>query len=143
VPQATDMELIRLYTASTGLKVQNNEPNLNPYGPPSATFQLHLEAVSGNVVGGSGAGYVLTITAIDEMLAAPNTAMSPGLLRQQFDSANGWHAGGPSGDFVAEQTFNISIDSSARGHLFHYVAALIGDDRGMVSFAVSNRFILV
>jgi len=93
MPQANDAELTELYTASTGVDVEDNEPNTGaPGNPPSNTFDLHLQAVAGNALGGSGANYSLRADCIDETLAAPNPGMSVGPLNQQFNGADGWVA---------------------------------------------------
>jgi len=71
MPQANDAELTELYTSAPGLDVEDNEPNTGaPGGPPTNGFQLHLEAVAGNVIGNGGGNYRLEITCIDETLAA-------------------------------------------------------------------------
>jgi hypothetical protein len=144
VPQANDAELTELYSAATGLDVEDDQPNLGPPGgPPSNIFDLHLEAVAGNVIGNGAANYRLTITCIDDMLAAPNASMSPGTLNQQFNAANGWQAGGAAGNFVKEQIFPITVPLDARGHVFHYIATLVSINGDIVSFIESNSFILV
>ena len=94
------------------------------------------------MIGNGGGTYRLMITCIDDMLAAPNATMSPGTLNQQCTTANGWMAGG-TGNFLKEQVFSIIVDPSARGHVFHYIATLVGGNGDIVSFMESNRFILV
>jgi hypothetical protein len=144
VPQANDAELTELYSAATGLDVEDEEPNIGGLGsPPVTNFDLHLEAVAGSVVGSSEANYMLTITCIDDMLAAPNAKMSPGILTQQFNAAHGWQPGGAAGNFVKDQVFPITIPPDAKGHVFHYIATLVSDNGDIVSFRESNRFILV
>jgi hypothetical protein len=144
MPQANDAELTELYTASPGLDVEDNEPNTGPpAGPPTNTFDLHLEAVAGNVIGNGGANYRLRIDCIDDTLAAPNGGMSPGTLNQAFDGPSGWVAGGVAGNFRKEQVFTINVDNNARGHVLHYVASLVSVNGDIVSFLESNQFILV
>ena len=144
MPHPNDGEVTELYTSSTGLDVEDNEPNTGaPGAPPENNFQLHFEAVAGNVIGNGGGNYRLEITCIDETLAAPNASMSPGVLNQQFLAADGWQAGGPAGNFLKEQVFNINVDNAARGHVLRYVATMVSADRDVVSFIESNRFILV
>ena len=144
MPQANDAELTEIYTAATGLDVEDNEPNTGPPGGPAANaFDLHLEAVAGNVIGNGAADYRLRIDCIDDTLAAPNGAMSPGTLNQQFNAANGWQAGGAAGNFVKEQVIPINVDNAARGHVLHYVASLVSVNGDVVSFLESNSFILV
>jgi hypothetical protein len=144
MPQANDAELTELYTAATGFDVEDDEPNTGPPGAaPAASYDLHLEAVAGNVIGNSGANYQLTITCIDETLAAPNAAMSPGVLNQQFNGANGWAAGGGAGNFLKEQVLPIAVPANVRGHVFRFVATLVSANGDIVSFIESNRFVLV
>ena len=144
MPQANDAELTELYTAATGLDVEDDEPNIGGLGiPPVTNFDLHLEAVAGSVIGGNGSDYVLTITCIDDMLAAPSAKMSPGILNQQFNAAHGWQGGGVAGNFVKDQVFPITVPPDARGHVFHYIATLVSVNGDIVSFIESNRFILV
>jgi hypothetical protein len=144
MPQANDAELTELYTASPGLDVEDNEPNTGPpAGPPTNTFDLHLEAVAGNVIGNGGANYQLRIDCIDESLAARNGNMSPGTLNQAFDAVNGWQAGGAAGNFRKEQVLPINVDPAARGHVLRYVASLVSVNGDLVSFIESNKFILV
>jgi hypothetical protein len=144
MPQANDAELTELYTSATGLDVEDSEPNTGaPGAAPAPNFQLHLEAVAGNVIGNGGGNYRLEITCIDETLAAPNPNMSPGVLNQQFLAADGWQAGGAAGNFLKEQVFNINVDNAARGHVLRYVATMVSAGRDVVSFIESNRFILV
>ena len=144
VPQANDAELTQLYTAASGFDVEDNEPNTGaPGAAPANTFDLHLEAVAGNVIGNGAANYDLTITCIDETLAAPNIQMSPGTQAQQFNAANGWLAGGGAGNFLKEQVFNIAVPANVRGHVFRYVASLVSVNGDIVSFIESNTFVLV
>ena len=144
MPQANDAELTELYTAATGLDVEDNEPNTGPPGGPAANaFELHLEAVAGNVIGNGAANYRLRIDCIDDTLAAPNASMSPGTLNQQFNAADGWQAGGAAGNFVKEQVFTINVDPAARGHVLHYLASLVSVNGDVVSFIDSEEFILV
>jgi len=144
MPQANDAELTELYTSATGLDVEDNEPNTGaPGAPPENNFQLHLEAVAGNVIGNGAANYRLELTCIDETLAAPNANVSPGQLNQQFNAADGWQAGGVAGNFMKEQVFNVNVDPAARNHVLRYVATMVGVNGDIVSFIESNRFILV
>jgi hypothetical protein len=137
MPQANDAELTELYTASPGVDVEDNEPNTGPpAGPPTNTFDLHLQAVAGNVIGNGGANYKLRADCIDETLAAPNPNMN-----QQFSPGDGWAAAG--GNFVKDATTTINVDPNARGHVLRYVASLVSVNGDVVSFIESNKFILI
>jgi hypothetical protein len=142
MPQANDAELTELYTASPGVDVEDSEPNTGPPGgPPTNTFDLHLQAVAGNALGGSGANYSLRADCIDETLAARNNNMSVDPLNQQFNNADGWVAAG--GNFVKDATTTINVDPAARGHVLRYVASLISANGDVVSFIESNKFIVI
>jgi hypothetical protein len=147
MPQANDAELTELYTTPTLEQVEDNEPNSGPPGGASAPdFDLRLQAVAGNVIGNGGANYTLRIDCIDDTLAEPNGSMSPGTLNQAFNNAvgNDWQpGGGNTGNFVKEQTFRITVDNAAKGHVLHYVATMVSANGDIVSFLESNRFILV
>jgi hypothetical protein len=142
LPQSNDAELTELYTASTGVDVEDNEPNTGPpAGPPANNFDVRLQAVAGNAIGNSGADYTLRLDCIDESLSLRNASMSRGPLNQQFNAGNGWVATG--GNFVKEQTANITVDNAARGHVLRYVATLVSANGDVVSFIESNKFILI
>lgn len=143
MPQANDAELTALYSASTGFDVEDSEPNTGaPGAAPAANFDLHVEAVAGNVIGNGAANYQLTLTCIDETLAAPNGGMSRS-ASQQFTAADGWISGGGAGNFLKEQVFNIAVPAGVRGHVFRYVGTLVSVNGDIVSFIESNRFVLV
>jgi hypothetical protein len=144
MPNANDAELTDLYAAATGLDVADDEPNTGPPGGPAATnFDVHIEAVAGNVIGTSGSPYTMVLTCIDETLGAPNAGMSR-TVTQSFNTANGWLAGGGTvGNLRKEQTFNIAVPAGVRGHIFRYVGSLVSDNNEVVSFIESNRFVLV
>ncbi|MGQ0575057.1 MAG: AfsR/SARP family transcriptional regulator [Pseudonocardia sp.] len=143
MPSANDAEITEIYSASVGLDVADNEPNSPPPGGvPAATFDMQLEMVAGNAIGGGGGNYQLTLTCIDETLGAPNAGMSRGPLNQQFLVANGWQASGAAGNFFNKQRFNIAVPAGLRGHIFRYLVTLVAVDSNVVSFRESNRFIL-
>ena len=143
MPNANDAELTELYTAATGFDVEDNEPNTGPPGnPPAANFDLHVEAVAGNAIGNGSADYTITLTCIDETLAAPNASMSRS-VNQEFKPGDGWNAGGGAGNYLKEETFNIAVPAGVRGHGFRYVGTLVSVNNQVVSFIESNRFVLV
>jgi hypothetical protein len=142
MPQSNDAELTELLTATTGVNVEDNEPNTGPpAGPPANNFDVRLQAVAGNAIGNSGADYTLRLDCIDESLSLRNASMSRGPLNQQFNAGNGQVATG--GNFVKEQTANITVDNAARGHVLRYVATLVSANGDVVSFIESNKFILI
>ena len=132
MPNANDAELTELYTAATGLDVEDTEPNTGPPGtPPAADYDLHVEG-----------DYTIVLTCIDETLAAPNAGMSR-TVNQEFKQADGWEPGGAAGNFHKEEKFTIAVPANVRGHVFRYVGTLLSDNNEVVSFIESNRFVLV
>ena len=142
MPQSNDAELTELFTATTGVNVEDNEPNTGPpAGRPANNFDVRLQAVAGNAIGNSGADYELRLDCIDESLSLRNGVMSRGPVTQSFSPGDGWVATG--GNFVKEQTVNIAVDPNARGHMLRYVATLVSVNGDVVSFIESNKFILI
>ena len=144
MPQPNDAEFTHLYTASAGLDVEDNEPNTPApgAGAPANGFDLHVEAIAGNVLGGSKGNYELTLTCIDDVRAAPNAGMSF-TFTQEFGTADGWNSGGAAGNFVKEQVIPVTVPVNVAGHVFHYEGTLVSVDNQVISFGESNRFILV
>ena len=143
MPQANDAELTELYTTALNVDVENDEPNAQ-IGAPANTFNLRLQAVAGNVIGGGGGNYTLRADCIDETLAARNAGMSVGPLNQAFNNApgNDWTLT-VDGSFVKEQTAVITRDPGGAGHVFRYVGSLVSANGDVVSFIESNKFILL
>lgn len=143
MPQPNDAEFTALYSASTGLDIEDNEPNSPAAGgTPSLTFDLQSELVAGNAIGSSGATYILTLTAIDDTLAAEESTMSL-VFNQKFDAVDGWIASGPAGNFSKKQKDVIQVPTTARGHVFHYEGRLVSTNNDVVSFIKSKPFILL
>jgi hypothetical protein len=146
MPQPNDAELTRIVAVSTGTTVQDTEPNTPaPAGAPVGDYQVIVEAIAGNVIGPSRAPYTLEITCIDEVVAAPELAMSIPVLNQEFgDPAAGWSGPvGAVGNFTMSQTFLVKVPAGLRGHVFHYVGRLLDKAGNVVSFIDSDRFILL
>ncbi len=146
MPQANDAEITDVHSASVNLSgVEDNEPNTPAPGvaTPNTTFDVRLEMVAGNVLGGSGANYTLTLTCIDETEGAPVPSMNVGPLNEQFLPAFGWQASVPAGNFFNRRAFTITVPPNATGRVFRYIATLVGVNNDVVSFRESNRFILV
>jgi hypothetical protein len=142
MPQANDGALTRLITVHTGATVEDPAPNTPPPGnPPEPNFDLHLEAVAGNVLGGSGATYTLTITAFDLTAgtAAP-AGLNPGSLAQSFSSASGWNR--TAAEYVTNQVFTIAIPAGLSGHVFIYTASLVSTNFDQAWLIQSSPFVL-
>jgi hypothetical protein len=144
MPSANGATLTDLYSASAGLDVRDDQPNTpGPGGAaPATTFDLQVEAVAGNVLGGSGAAYVLTVTCIDETLGVPNATMSSS-YREEFGPAAGWKPGGTIGNYSMKKAITVAVPAGVRGHLFHCIATLVTVDNNVIEFATGNRFVLV
>jgi len=143
---ANDAQLTRIVTTSTGTTTEDSEPNTPaPGAAPGTDFELLVEAVAGNVIGSTLAPYTLTLTCIDEVLAAPNPAMSVGPLNQKFgDSGDGWTGPvGAVGNLTLTKKLRIKVPNGVRGHAFHYIGTLVDQPGNVVSFLHSNAFILV
>ena len=142
MPGALDGALTRLITTHTGATVEDAAPNTPPPGdPPEPDFDLHLEGVAGNVLGGSGATYTLTSPAFDVTAgqAAP-AALSPGSppLPQSFSSASGWDH--TAAEYVTNQVFTIAIPAGLSGHVFVYTASLVSTNSEKVWFIQGSPF---
>ena len=137
MPPSNSAELTRLITVETGQTVQNNEPNSD--GPVN-TYDLLLEAVAGDPLGNSGAGYTLRIDCTDQNDAARNNDLSLAPQIQAFDNTR-WTKVGD--DFVSEQRFPITVLAGVEGHVFRYVATMVSDNDDVISFIESNQFVLV
>jgi len=143
---SNDAELTRIITASTGTTTEDTEPNTPaPAAPPATNFDLIVEGVAGNVTGAGLAPYTLTLTCIDEVLAAPNAAMSVGPLNQKFgDPGDGWTGPvGAAGNLTLTKKLTITVPNGVRGHVFRYIGTLVDQPGNVVSFLHSNPFILV
>ena len=144
MPGANDGALTRLITVHHGGTVEDPAPNQpQPANPAEANFDLHLEGVAGNVLGGSGSPYTLTITAFDVTrgAAAPTTMNAGG---GQHFTAPTWAAfGAPTIEFVTNQTFTIPVPGGVSGHVFIYTASLVSGDLEEAWLISSNPFVLV
>ena len=146
--QANDGELTRLITVQTGGSVEDPAPNQpQPAQAAETSFDLHLEGVAGNVLGGSGSPYTLTITAFDLTAGAGAPALNPSAAQlsnpQHFNTTN-WKAfGSPTIEYVTDQTFTINVPAGVSKHSFIYHATLVSDDLQEVWHISSNPFVLV
>jgi hypothetical protein len=144
MPQANDGELTRLITVHTGGTVEDPAPNTPPIGSSTAetSFDLHLEGVAGNVLGGSGATYTLTITAADLTAGAGAPELSPGSFAQNFSRSSGWYKGSVAAEFVTDQVFTIAVPGGVSGHVFMYTASLVSTNFDQAWLVQSNPFVL-
>jgi hypothetical protein len=137
-----DAYLTELTTAQDGSTVEDNAPNTNN----PAKFNLVVTAVAGHAVGGSGAPYKLTITAMDLTAVGPATTLNPTIPAQTFDGPPGaatiWKQNGT--DFVSSQTFSINVPAATfAGHTLQYTASLVSNNSQIVSILQSDPFVLV
>jgi hypothetical protein len=139
--KANDAKLVVLFTAQRGSEIEDDVPNTPGRGQePATAFDLLLEAAAGSVLGSSGAHYSLTATCIDETIQQTVPSMSIGPLQQAFSTPT-WIRSGS--DFMMRQRFSIAVSANVSGHVFCYLGALMSGNRQIVSFAESNRFVLV
>ena len=139
---AHDATLTSLSTAQAGSMAKDAAPN----APAADTFDLVLGAVAGSALGGSGAPYTLTISAID--LTAVTQGWPTQTLHQAFDAANGWTLSGTGRDYQCTQTFAVPVPGGGpggplAGHTLQCVASLITQGAQIVSIINSNPFVLV
>ena len=140
---ANDARLVRLYTAETGSKIADDNPNTS-LGAPQDTFDLVLEEEAGNNIAGTGAPYTLTITCFDWSTGTLADAdMKATITAQTFDGDGTlWQRSGTN--FVTQQVFRIPaagvLPGTVRGHLFTYTVSLVTADFNIVSTAQSNLF---
>ncbi len=141
---ANDSHLTELTTAQSGSTIEDNAPN----APSQAGFDLIIEGVAGNVIGGSGQPYTLTISAMDlTTVTAAADLVPPVANPQHFDAPTGWKPNGP--DFEYTQSFPITVPvlgSGARkyaGHVLQYTTTLVNANGQVVSIIQSDPFVLV
>lgn len=137
---ANNAQLTELTTAQSGSTVEDNAPN----APGQPAFDIVVEAVAGSAVGGSGAPYALTVTAMDLTDVAAAPALKPTITNpQHFDQATGWKPNGP--DFEYTQSFAITVPPNGQysGHVLQYVASLVNQNGQIVSIMESDPFVLV
>jgi hypothetical protein len=139
---ANDAQMTELLTANTGSTVENQTPNAPAPGQPK--FEVVLEAVAGSAIGGSGAPYTLTVTAMDltDVKAAP--ALNPTIANpQHFDVPAGWKPNGL--DFEYSKSFSITVPAGGKytDHVLQYVASLVTPNGQIVSIIESEPFVLI
>jgi hypothetical protein len=137
---ANDAQLTELSTAQSGSTVEDNAPN----APGQPNFDVVVEAVAGSAVGGSGAPYTLTITAMDLTAVAAAPVLNPTIANpEHFDLATGWKPSGP--DFEYSKSFSIAVPAGGQyaGHVLQYVASLVNQNGQIVSIIESDPFVIV
>jgi hypothetical protein len=106
---ANDATLTSLATAQTGSTVPDTAPN----APASPGFDLVLQAAAGSALGGCGAPYALTLSAID--LTTVTQPWPPRTLHQAFDESHGWTLSGAGPDHQCTQAFPIPVPGNGPG----------------------------
>jgi hypothetical protein len=148
MPTAEDGALTRLYTSQHSGSVEDDAPNQpGAGGPGENSYDLHLEAVAGDVLGGGGNPYTLTITAFDVTAGTAAPALNPTaaqLNNPQSFSGPTWAKVGD--EYVTEQTFTIpaagNLPAGLSGHTFIYTASLVSKNNLQVWKINSNEFTL-
>jgi hypothetical protein len=138
---ANNATLTALTTAQTGSTVADTAPNA-PVGPG---FDLILHAAAGSALGGCGARYTLTISAID--LTTATQAWPAHTCQQAFDPASGWALSGTGPDYQCHQIFPVTVPGGPggplAGHVLQYVASLVSHGAQIASIIRSDPFVLV
>ena len=134
--------LTGLATARTGSTLADPAPN----APAGGRFDLILHAAAGRALGGSGAPYTLTISAID--LTAVTQGWPTQTLHQAFDAACGWELSGVGPDYQCTQTVAVPVPGGGpggplAGHTLACVATLISPGAQIVSIIHSDPFVIV
>jgi hypothetical protein len=142
---ANDAQLIEVLTCQHGSTVEDNAPNAPAPGSPSgaATYDVVVEGNAGNAIGGTGAPYTLTVTAMDLTTMQPATSLNPTITNPQNFSSSLWKSSG--NDFFTQQSFTINVPSpnTFAGHVLQYVASLVSTGDQIVSILESEPFTLV
>ena len=139
---ANDALLTALATAQTGSTV----PDIAPNAPAAGSFDLIIRAAAGSTLGGSGAPYTLTISAID--LTAVSQGWPTRTLHQAFDAACGWELCGAGPDYRCTQTVAVPVPGGGpggplAGHTLQCVASLVSQGALIASIIHSAPFVLV
>ena len=145
---ANDARIVRLFTAQVEGTVEDNTPNANSGVPDQ--FDLILQAEVGLVLGGSGANYRLSFTAVNDDMVSRQVFLNPpgNPFDEEWSSACGWVRSG--NDFVKTSPgeadgimrYRVTIPQGLTG-AFHYNVRLVSQNFQVVSFAQSNPFLLV
>lgn len=106
---ANDAQLTELTTAQSGSTVEDNAPN----APGQPAFDVVVEAVAGSAVGGSGAPYTLTVTAMDLTNVAAAPALKPTITNPQIMENPQWPLRHHTALFCAMASFSHNGVSSA------------------------------
>ena len=139
---ANHAALTGLTTAHTGSTLADPAPN----APAAGRFDLILHAAAGSALGGSGAPYTLTISAID--LTAVTQGWPTQTLHQAFDAACGWGLHGAGPDYQCTQIVAVPVPGGGpggplAGHTLQCVATLISHGAQIASIIHSDPFVLV
>jgi hypothetical protein len=152
VMNANDAKLVSVYTR----EVNGNIPSfcLRVSGATegeSISFEVAVEAEAGNVLGSSGAPYLLSLVAFDITLgqnAYPGTTFNYSLI-ENYNNSTGLISQWPTYKSVFTVTLNQAQADAVVGHVLQYTISLIspppgsGSPANAISFLRSEPFILV
>ena len=149
---ANDAQLVRVYTRETGRSIADHSPRVSGAAAGgNVSFEVVVEAEAGDVLGGIGAPYLLTLAAFDKttgQLAAPSTAFAKNPT-EAFNANYGNISKWPLYKSYFTVTLTQAQADALVGHVLQYTAALInplpggGSPPNVVSFLESEPFILV
>jgi hypothetical protein len=137
---ADDARLVRIYTAEANTFLENTTPNA-AIPTPAANFDVVIEGQAGSAKGTSGQNYALRFDAVDLTAGNKHIPFS-GSFAQNF-STTFWTAIAPGGDFRNVTSNNLVVTASEKGHIFQYTASLVTPNFDVVSFVVSEPFLIV
>lgn len=134
-------QIERVYTRRTGGLVPDITPNINPgtLNPPAQTFEVVVEAKSGDMLATTGMPYTLSLLAHDITAGtvADTATFSHVTYGESFLTTNT----PPWPDY--QRVFRIDITGfSFSSHIFKYYAVLVSAGQNVVSLAESPMFIL-
>ncbi len=147
--QDNDVRLTQLYVAPTGSTVPNNAPNSADSPLPSFDVVITGERGDLDIPPEAGTVYTLRYDACDLTICDAAPAAFNNSVVQDFTNTALWTPIPPNGaqeDSITIQSFTIDLQGLQRavsGHIFQYTASLIAGNGNIVSFLVSEPFILV
>jgi len=139
----TEVRLTRIYVAPTGSPASSPSPNSEDH--PATKFDLIITGEEGDEIKENNIAYTLSYYAFDFATGASAPGAFNGVLAQKTGDAN-WLPYNGGEDFYTNQTIHITIPPippSLTGHVLQYFAVLVANHGDIVSFVLSEPFVLV
>jgi hypothetical protein len=116
----------------------------DPVNANDARLTELTTAQNGSAVGGPGAPYTLTVTAMDLTAVKAAPPLTPTIANpQHFDIATGWKPNGPGFEYSKSFSIGVPANGQYSGHVLQYVASLVNQNGQIVSIMESGPFVLV